>query len=578
MWRAPRPFPLVPVAVGALCILLAVLATLQYRWAGALGEAEHARLRASARTRAEAMGREFDAAVTTAFRSLEMTGAEVRSRETLGWTGRYDTWRRTAPWPELVRTVYRVDATGPVPRMERYDPDARAFASVAQAPELQPLLARFPAAPGRGRGVEPIVEEIPALVMLAWGSGDGREPPRGPGPPESAPFVVAVLDLDAIRGRILPALSERYFGGAAGLDQDVRVVRSAGPGGTVWSSSPEAARSARSDAQTGILELRTEGGASRPRPGFPARAFGEDSGRWRLVVANRAGPLDEVVAAARRRNLAVAFGILLLLVATVLLVVFAAVRAQRLGERQMQFVAAVSHELRTPVAVIQSTSENLADGVVKSLDQMRVYGGVIRDESRRLGGMVEDVLAFAGVTSHGRTHREDELDVARLVEDVLGALGSTLRERGFTVEREVAPDLPCVRGDAAQLRRALSNLVENAVKYDGGRCWIAVRASLDPERREVVVSVTDRGRGIAAADLPSVFEPFYRGRDAHERQVRGFGLGLALVRRTAQDHGGSASAVSTPGLGSTFTLRLPAVRRTALPLENASVDLPTAPV
>jgi len=577
MWRAPRPFPLVSVAVGALCILLAVLATLQYRWAGALGEAEHARLRASARTRAEAMGREFDTAVSGAFRALEMTATEVRSPDRAAWAGRYDAWRRTAPWPELVKAVYLVDATGRLLRLDRYDPAARTFAPVEDAPELAPVLSRLHPAPGRGRGVEPIVEEVPALVMLAWGGGDPREPPRGPGPPESAPFVVAVLDLDAIRGRVLPELALRYFGGASGLDQEVRVLRRAGADGTVWSSTPEAARSTRADAQTGMLELRTEN-AARPRPGFPSRAFGEDSGRWRLVVANRAGPLDEVVAAARRRNLAVAFGILLLLVATVLLVVAAAVRAQRLGERQMQFVAAVSHELRTPVSVIQSTSENLADGVVKSLDQMRVYGAVIRDESRRLGEMIEDVLAFAGVTSHGRTHREDELDVARLVDDTLAALGATLRGQGFTVEREIASDLPAVRGDAAQLRRALSNLVENAVKYDGGRRWIAVRASLDPEGREVALSVADRGRGIAAADLPNVFEPFYRGREAHERQVRGFGLGLALVRRTAQDHGGSASAVSTPGLGSTFTLRLPAVRRSPLPLENASVGLPTAPV
>jgi signal transduction histidine kinase len=477
MWRAPRPFPLVSVAVGALVVMLVVLATLQYRWAGVLGEAEHARLRASARTRAEAMGREFDGAVTSAFRQLEMTGDEVRTRDLAGWTARYDAWRRTAAWPALVKTVYVVDASGAETRLDRYDAASRAFARVPEAPELEPILRRLHPGSGRGRGLEPIAEEIPALVMLAWGGGrgPGTDPPRGPGPPESAPFVVAVLDLAAIRGQILPALAERYFGGASGLDQDVRVVRRAGPEGTVWSSSPEAARTTRADAQTGILELRTDGAEARPRPGFPARAFGEDSGRWRLVVANRAGPLDEVVAAARRRNLAVAFGVLLLLVATVLLVVVSAVRAQRLGERQIQFVATVSHELRTPVAVIQSTSENLADGVVKSLEQMRVYGTVIRDESRRLGEMIEDVLAFAGVTSHGRTHREDELDVARLVDDTLASLGTTLRERGFTVERELPADLPAVRGDAVQLRRALSNLVENAVKYDGGRLWIAVR-------------------------------------------------------------------------------------------------------
>jgi signal transduction histidine kinase len=133
--------------------------------------------------------------------------------------------------------------------------------------------------------------------------------------------------------------------------------------------------------------------------------------------------------------------------------------------------------------------------------------------------------------------------------------------RALTVEREVEPALPAVRGDAAKLRHALQNLVENAMRYDGGRRWVAVRAAFDEAADEVVLSVVDRGRGIAPGDLPHVFEPFYRGQEADERQIRGFGLGLALVRRTVQDHGGSVGVASTPGCGATFTVRLPAVRR-----------------
>src|SRR4029450_8342845 len=111
---------------------------------------------------------------------------------------------------------------------------------------------------------------------------------------------------------------------------------------------------------------------------------------------------------------------------------------------------------------------------------MRVYGEVIRDESARLGEMIEDVLAFAGASERQRTHRDDPVAVAPLLEDTLAALGATLRARDFTVEREIEPRLPPVRGDASQLRHALQNLVENAMKYDGGRRWVAVRAAFRP--------------------------------------------------------------------------------------------------
>lgn len=568
MWRARQPFPVLPVAIGVVLLLLGTLATLQYRWAGELSEAEHARLRASARTRAESLGRDFDAEISRAFRQLELNGDAVRAHDFAAWIERYEAWQHASAWPRLVRSVYLVEPSGSSETVSVFDAASRAFAPVAWPAELEPIRRRLRPEPGgRPRMFEPIAEDVPALVMLAFDrrEGPGARPPE-PGPPgASTPFVVAVLDLDVIRGQVLPALAERHFGGPSGLDHDLRIVRQRQRGQTLWSSIADPS-AMRVDAAAGLLELRGEHGPAGPRggPGFPARAYGEDSGRWRLEVANRAGPLDQVVAAARRRNLAVGFGVLVLLLAAVSLIVVSAQRAQRLGERQMQFMAAVSHELRTPVSVIRGTSENLADGVVKDLGQARVYGEVIRDESARLGEMIEDVLAFAGASERKRTHRDDAVEVGALVDDSLAALGATLRGGDFEVEREIEPRLPPVRGDAAQLRHALQNLVENAMKYDGGRRWVAVRAAFDRESQQVVLSVVDRGRGIASADLPHVFEPFYRGREAEERQIHGFGLGLALVRRTVEDHGGRVTVASTPGCGSTFTVRLP-----ALPLEPA---------
>jgi signal transduction histidine kinase len=121
-----------------------------------------------------------------------------------------------------------------------------------------------------------------------------------------------------------------------------------------------------------------------------------------------------------------------------------------------------------------------------------------------------------------------------------------------------------VYGDAAALRSALQNLISNAVKYGGDAPWLRVAASLAPStgRRsrpaEVMISVADRGLGITAEDRKHIFKPFYRGREAVARQIQGSGLGLNLVERIAEAHGGRLEVTSAPGRGSTFTLWLPA--------------------
>ena len=219
----------------------------------------------------------------------------------------------------------------------------------------------------------------------------------------------------------------------------------------------------------------------------------------------------------------------------------------------------MSHELRTPLTVICSAGENLADGVVEDRDTVREYGRVVRDEGRRLAEMVEQVLDFAGTYSGRRNYRFEDVDVGTLVEESLGALGETAREAAVEIETRVEPGLPALRADRGALRRALVNLLQNAVKFGGEGRWVGLRAEGGATgRREVRITVEDRGLGIPLSEQRRLFEPFFRGEEALSRQIRGSGLGLSLVKRIVDAHGGALVVATSPGRGSAFTLILPA--------------------
>jgi signal transduction histidine kinase len=208
-------------------------------------------------------------------------------------------------------------------------------------------------------------------------------------------------------------------------------------------------------------------------------------------------------------------------------------RAERLAKLQLQFVAGVSHELCTPLAVINSAAENLADGVVDGPQQMREYGGMIREQGRRLERMVDEVLLFAAGKFDRAGFELGPVEIARVVRQSLDFSEPMLRAAGFAVEKEISADLPLVVADPGAVTKCVENLVSNAVKYSGDKRWLAVRARVaaaEPQP-EVQVSVEDKGMGIAATDLANIFEPFYRVQSVREGQIRGVGLGLYLVKR-----------------------------------------------
>jgi signal transduction histidine kinase len=193
--------------------------------------------------------------------------------------------------------------------------------------------------------------------------------------------------------------------------------------------------------------------------------------------------------------------------------------------------------------------------VVEGKDQAKRYGALIRDESVRLTDMVEHVLEFAGADSPGRAAR-GPVDVEEAVRAAVAGMAALSTERNARVVVEAPAEPLRVNGDMSHLTRAISNLLGNALKYGGDAPEVTLRLS----RGEggVVITVADRGSGLTPAEMPRLFEPFYRGQRASEAQIPGSGLGLALVKRIALSHGGRVGACNGPSGGAVFTITLPA--------------------
>lgn len=330
------------------------------------------------------------------------------------------------------------------------------------------------------------------------------------------------------------------------------------------------ARLGRGEPPANERQARRRPGDNSGRPELEPLIEAENPSAWQLAVKYKSGSLEQTVAQTRRRNLAFGFGALLILSGSIALLALTASRSRKLAAQQMEFVAGVSHELRTPLAVIQSTSYNLAKGMIADTRRVQQYGEVIQTESRRLINQVEQMLSFAGIQS-GRQHYDlRPLQIAEVVERAFAEYAAAFAADDWQIEQEIEADLPPVLADEQALESAVKNLLQNALKYAASGKHLSIRATSE-KRKTIQLTITDQGSGIDAKDLPHIFEPFYRGKKAWDSPAPGTGLGLSLVERHLLAFGGRVT-VKTSSAGTAFTLYLPAQEKPATqPAESAEV-------
>ncbi len=230
---------------------------------------------------------------------------------------------------------------------------------------------------------------------------------------------------------------------------------------------------------------------------------------------------------------------------------------RRSDDIKTALLRAVSHDLRTPLTAVVAAGHALGADSLTSQERSELSTAVV-EEGTRLAGLVDNLLALSRLQAGSATPRSDWVSV----EDLVSAAAEGLHGDPIDVRVTVDPDVPEIRADAAQLERAFANLLENAGRYGGGSPVVVhARRGGGPDGEGVLISITDQGPGIDAAEQERIFEPFYRGRNVGSLAWTGSGLGLAIVKGFVEANGGSISVQSFPGQGTTFYVLLPVAQR-----------------
>lgn len=236
------------------------------------------------------------------------------------------------------------------------------------------------------------------------------------------------------------------------------------------------------------------------------------------------------------------------------------------------FIANVSHELKSPVTALGLLAEAVTEAA-DSPDTVRDFAERMRRETSRLGTLITELIALSAL-QNGTLDEPDLVSVDEIIADGADrpAIAATAKDIVIRVDK---PTGAVVLGDRSLLTTAVGNLVENAVNYSEAGSVVTVSSAV--RRGHVHIAVSDRGIGIESKDQKRIFERFFRADPARSRATGGTGLGLAIVKHIASNHGGSIHVFSRPGIGSTFTLRLPLAAAVSLNAAAADPEEPAYP-
>jgi len=247
--------------------------------------------------------------------------------------------------------------------------------------------------------------------------------------------------------------------------------------------------------------------------------------------------------------------------------------ALRANRSKSEFIALMSHELRTPLNAVIGFAQMMKGEVLGPIGNRRYreYAGDIHESAMQLLEMVNEILDSAKFEAGHQKLREEEIDLAVLIDATLRLFGERAARHGLRLQADLAPDLPLLVADRQMIRQILNNLLSNAVKFTPEDGAVTLRAGCTKESLWLIVE--DTGIGMAAEDIPKALTPYMQIDSAQNREHRGTGLGLPLVKALVELHGGSLVIDSSPGVGTAITLFFPHDRVVA-PADSGQSSLP----
>ncbi len=227
---------------------------------------------------------------------------------------------------------------------------------------------------------------------------------------------------------------------------------------------------------------------------------------------------------------------------------------ERLETIRQEFLSNVSHELRTPLTSILAFVETLEDGAIEDKENNQRFLGVIRKNAQRMHRLIDDILELSLIESGSVSLNPKKINLAACVDEVFTNLSSKAVNSKIKLVNKI-PKEAFVFADAIRLEQMLTNLIDNAIKFNSNRGSVIATHVFNGSKN--IISIADTGEGISGEHLPRIFERFYRTDRARSREIGGTGLGLAIVKHLARLHGGEVSVASALGKGTTFSIELP---------------------
>jgi len=226
-----------------------------------------------------------------------------------------------------------------------------------------------------------------------------------------------------------------------------------------------------------------------------------------------------------------------------------------LSKMKSYFISTVSHEFKSPLTSIRQMAEMLVRDRVPSAERQRKYYTSILKQSERLSHLIDNILDFSKMEEGHKLFRFEKADIIQVVRDIVESFQQHTADQGFHINLAIPEPLPNVVFDREAMEQVMHNLLDNACKYSGDSREIEVH--LSSKGNKIIISVRDNGVGIRKEDHEKIFSRFYRAGEELTQTVKGSGIGLTLVKQIVEAHHGEITVESSPGKGSTFTVRLP---------------------